>query len=128
MSLTVVVGGQYGSEGKGKVTSYLAFHDNVDIVVRCGGPNSGHTVDSNGQRYELRCLPAGFLNRRTRLLLASGSIVDPEILLTEMKAGGVDPQQVGVDRNAGTISPVDAEAEAKLDLRARFGSTLSGTG
>ncbi|GIW55210.1 MAG: hypothetical protein KatS3mg082_1614 [Nitrospiraceae bacterium] len=54
MPLTVVVGGQYGSEGKGNVTSYLALRDNVDIVVRCGGPNSGHTVEVGGQRQEPR--------------------------------------------------------------------------
>jgi adenylosuccinate synthase len=128
MPLTVVVGGQYGSEGKGKITSYLAVRDNVDIVVRCGGPNSGHTVDFKGQRYELRSLPAGFINQRTRLLLAAGSLINPEILLTEIKATGVDPRRVGVDRNAGIISSSEGQEERKLRLRDRLGSTLSGTG
>ena len=128
MPLTVVVGGQYGSEGKGKVTSYLALRDNVDIVVRCGGPNSGHTVDVGGQRYELRSLPAGFINRGTRLLLATGSLINPEILLTEIKVAGIDPQRVGVDRHAGIISASDGEEEGKLFMRDRLGSTLSGTG
>lgn len=128
MPLTVVVGGQYGSEGKGKVTSYLALRDDVDLVVRCGGPNSGHTVDFGGQRYELRCLPAGFINQRTRLLLAAGSLINPEILLTEIKVARVDPHRVGVDRNAGIISPIEGEEETKLHLRDRLGSTLSGTG
>ena len=91
MSLTVIVGGQYGSEGKGKVTSYLALRDNVDVVVRCGGPNSGHTVDVNGERYELRSLPSGFINPGTRLLLAAGCLINPEILLTEIKSTGIDP-------------------------------------
>src|SRR5690242_5276255 len=111
MPLTVIVGGQYGSEGKGKITSYLALRDNVDIVVRCGGPNSGHTVDSKGQRYELRSLPAGFINQNTRLLLAAGSLIVPEILLTEIKAAGVDPRRVGIDRNAGIISTSYSEEE-----------------
>ncbi|MGH7230887.1 MAG: adenylosuccinate synthetase, partial [Nitrospiraceae bacterium] len=128
MPLTVIVGGQYGSEGKGKITSYLALRDNVDIVVRCGGPNSGHTVDYKGQRYELRTLPAGFINQNTRLLLAAGSLVIPEILLTEIKFAGIDPARVGVDRNAGIISASDSNAETNLLLRERLGSTLSGTG
>lgn len=128
MPLTVIVGGQYGSEGKGKVTSYLAQRDNVDIVVRCGGPNSGHTVDFNGQRYELRSLPAGFINPGTRLLLAAGCLINPEILLTEIKSTGIDPKRVGVDRNAGIISPSEGEEEGRLHLRDRLGSTLSGTG
>jgi adenylosuccinate synthase len=128
MPLTVIVGGQYGSEGKGKVTSYLALRDNVDIVVRCGGPNSGHTVDVKGQRYELRSLPSGFINPSTRLLLAAGCLINPEILLTEIKSTGIDPRRVGVDRNAGIISSSEGEAEEKLRLRDRLGSTLSGTG
>lgn len=128
MPLTVIVGGQYGSEGKGKVTSYLALRDNVDVVVRCGGPNSGHTVDVNGQRYELRSLPSGFINPGTRLLLAAGCLINPEILLTEIKSTGVDPKRVGVDRHAGIISPSEGEEEGKLRLRDRLGSTLSGTG
>lgn len=128
MPLTVIVGGQYGSEGKGKVTSYLSLRDNVGIVVRCGGPNSGHTVDVNGQRYELRSLPSGFINPNTRLLLAAGCLINPEILLTEIKSTGVDPRRVGVDRHAGIISPSEGEEEGKLHLRDRLGSTLSGTG
>jgi len=128
MPLTVIVGGQYGSEGKGKVTSYLALRDNVDIVVRCGGPNSGHTVDVGGQRYELRSLPSGFINPGTRLLLAAGCLINPEILLTEIKNTGIDPRRVGVDRHAGIISPSEGEEEGKLRLRDRLGSTLSGTG
>lgn len=128
MPLTVVVGGQYGSEGKGKVTSYLALRDNVDIVVRCGGPNSGHTVDFKGQRYELRILPAGFINQGTRLLLAAGSLINPEILLNEIKDTRIDPRRVGVDRSAGIISFLEGDEERKLLLRDRTGSTLSGTG
>ena len=128
MPLTVVVGGQFGSEGKGKVTSYLALRDNVDVVVRCGGPNSGHTVDVDGQRYELRSLPAGFINPGTRLLLAAGCLINPEILLTEIKNTGINPRRVGVDRHAGIISPIEGEEEEKLHLRDRLGSTLSGTG
>ena len=128
MPLTVVVGGQYGSEGKGKVTSYLSLRDNVDIVARCGGPNSGHTVDFNGQRIELRCLPAGFLSQRTRLLLCAGCLINPDILLAEIKETGIDPSRVGVDRMAGIISEEEGKSEKAMQMRDRLGSTLSGTG
>ncbi len=67
MSLTVVVGAQYGGEGKGKIVSYLSLRDNANIVVRCGGPNSGHTVYYQNQVYKLRLLPAGFVNPKSRL-------------------------------------------------------------
>src|SRR5438552_14498962 len=107
MPLTVVVGGQYGSEGKGKVTSHLALRDNVDAVVRCGGPNSGHTVDVAGRRFELRSLPAGFVNPHARLLLASGAIVDPAVILDEIKATRTNPTRVGIDRHAGVVSPLE---------------------
>ena len=72
MSVWVVVGGQYGSEGKGKITSYLALQEDAAVVVRCGGPNAGHTVYHKGQRHVLRQVPAGYVNPRSRLLLAPG--------------------------------------------------------
>ena len=77
MPVTVVVGGQYGSEGKGKVCAHLAMTDHVDCMVRCGGPNSGHTVDIYGQRYQLRQVPAGFINAGTRLLNRPGRLSQP---------------------------------------------------
>ena len=74
MSVTVVVGGQFGSEGKGKICAHLAITDNVNYMVRCGGPNSGHTVDVGGVRYQLRQVPSGFVNPNTRLLIAPGAL------------------------------------------------------
>jgi len=56
MPLTVVVGGQYGGEGKGKIVSYLSLSDDVDYVIRCGGPNSGHTVAFKSEKRVLRLL------------------------------------------------------------------------
>src|SRR2546427_12974042 len=114
MSLIVVVGGQYGSEGKGKVTSHLALRDNVELVVRCGGPNSGHTVDHDGRRYELRCLPAGFVNPRTRLLLGSGCVLNPALFFAELKVVGTGPSRVGIDPNVGIISPLESDEGMQL--------------
>lgn len=128
MAVTVVVGAQYGGEGKGKIVAHLALRDNADFVVRCGGPNSGHTVYFGNKIYKPRLLPAGFVNPRSRLLLAAGCIINPRILLDEIEQAGIDPKRVGVDRNAVIITEQDSEAEQELGLRTRIGSTLSGTG
>ena len=74
MSLWVVVGGQFGSEGKGKVAAFISRHENIDVCVRCGGPNSGHSfVDEHGKTIILRQLPTGYVNNRTRLLIPAGA-------------------------------------------------------
>ncbi len=128
MSVTVIVGGQYGGEGKGKVVSYLSQRDNPDFVVRCGGPNSGHTVYHGNEIYKLRMLPAGFVNSASRLLLAPGCIINPKILLQELEISGIDPKRLGVDRNTVVITDDEIKGENELGLRAKIGSTLSGTG
>lgn len=128
MAVTIVVGAQYGGEGKGKIVAYLALRDNADYVVRCGGPNSGHTVYHENQIYQLRMLPAGFVNPKSRLLLAPGCVINPQILLQEVELAGIDPHRLGVDRNAVVITDRDAQKEYDLGLRTRIGSTLSGTG
>jgi len=130
MSVTVVVGGQYGSEGKGKMVAYLASskaHRSV-AVVRCGGPNSGHTVDFCGRPYPLRQLPTAAVIDGVELFLGAGMIIDPEILQTEIKALRVQPTRVHVDRNAVIVDDHDLAQERAASLRERIGSTLSGTG
>ena len=128
MSFTVVVGGQFGSEGKGKICAHLALMDDVDFMVRCGGPNSGHTVNIYGRRYQLRQVPAGFVNCHTRLLVAPGALVNREVFLREVTTCGLDPDRIGIDRNAGIIEQVDIENEASMGLTERLGSTGSGVG
>lgn len=127
MSVWVVVGGQFGSEGKGKLTSFLALHDDASVVVRCGGPNAGHTVDYRGRRHVLRQIPAGFINPRSRLLLAPGSVIDFDQLSKEAEELGL-AARIGVDPNAVVVSSCDREQEGALKLRKTIASTLSGTG
>jgi adenylosuccinate synthase len=128
MSVTVIVGGQYGGEGKGKITSYLALQEDADFVVRCGGPNSGHTIDHQGRRFILRLLPAGVINPRTRLLIAPGAIVNPKILREEINMCGLLPGRLGIDWKTGIIADSEALEEGELGLQERLGSTLSGMG
>lgn len=129
MSLWVVVGGQYGSEGKGKVSAFIAKQENIDICVRCGGPNSGHSfVDENGKNVVLRQLPTGFVNAHTRLVIPAGALVDPVILRQEIESLGLSPDRVGIDRKCFIIEEKDREKEQSLGLRERLSSTLCGVG
>ena len=128
MPVTVVVGAQFGSEGKGKFCAHLAIADNIDYMVRCGGPNSGHTVEAQGVRRQLRQTPSGFVNPTTRLLIAPGALIDPNIFLAEVELFGLTPDRIAVDRNAGIIEPTDLVIEKVLDLNGRLGSTTTGVG
>lgn len=129
MSLWVVVGGQYGSEGKGKVSAFITKRENIDICVRCGGPNSGHSfIDESGRNIVLRQLPTGFVNPRTRLLIPAGALIDPLVLKEEIRSLSLRAERIGVDRNCFIISKDDREREQRLGLRERLSSTLCGVG
>lgn len=129
MSLWVVVGGQYGSEGKGKVSAFITKQENIDICVRCGGPNSGHSfVDESGKTIVLRQLPTGFVNPRTRLLIPAGALIDPAVLKQEIDSLSLPPERIGVDRKSFIIEAKDREREQSLGLRERLSSTLCGVG
>ena len=129
MSVTVVVGGFFGDEGKGKIVSYIALKDQVGIVARGGvGPNAGHTVMFRGRTYKLRQLPSGFVNEKARLMLGPGVLVSPEILLKEVeetKSGG----RVFVDPNAGIIEERHVkEDKGSEHLSRKIGTTGTGCG
>ena len=129
MSLWVVVGGQYGGEGKGKISAFITREEEIDICIRCGGPNSGHSfVNDDGRTVLLRQLPTGYIRPRTRLLIPPGALIDLEVLKCELDMLGLDHRRVGVDRNAMVIEPADKRREAELELRERLSSTLCGVG
>ena len=84
MPIAVVLGAQWGDEGKGKITDLLAA--DVDIVARFGGgDNAGHTVTVGTERFALHLVPSGILNPRTTCLLGAGMVVNPKKLLAESK-------------------------------------------
>ncbi len=129
MSLWIIVGGQFGSEGKGKIAAVLTQREDIDICIRCGGPNSGHSfVTEDGTTKLVRQVPTGFVNPRTRLLIPAGGLIDLNVLAAEMKVLRLDPHRVGIDRNAMIIEGSDHETEARLGLRERLSSTLCGVG
>ncbi len=126
MPITVVVGGQFGSEGKGKTTAYLCREHGFDVAVRCGGPNSGHTVTIDNEPVVLRQVPAGVVNPRTKLYLAAGCFIDLEVLFDEIKKFDLSPDRLRIDNNAAIIDEKFKKEELKL--KKRIGSTGSGTG
>jgi adenylosuccinate synthase len=126
MSIAVVVGGQFGSEGKGKTTAYLCRERGYDVAVRCGGPNSGHTVTIDNEQIVLRQIPAGIVNPRTKLYLAAGCLIDLEVLSDEIKRFNLNPDRLRIDNNAAIIE--DGFKKEELRLKERISSTGSGTG
>jgi adenylosuccinate synthase len=129
MSLWVVVGGQFGSEGKGKVSAFVTQQEDIDICVRCGGPNSGHSfVNEKGETVILRQLPTGFVRNQTRLLIPAGGLIDPDVLKDEIKKLRIAADRVGVDPNCFVIDAKDSENERALRLQERLSSTLCGVG
>jgi len=128
MTSIVVVGGFFGDEGKGKIISYLALKDNPSIVVRgCAGPNAGHTVKDGDKTYKIRMLPSGFLNKKSKVMIGPGVVINPEILLKEINDFDVS-NRAFVDRNCGVIEETHLTEDSKGRLKEKIGSTGSGTG
>jgi len=129
MPVTVVVGGQFGSEGKGKVAHYFAKALGVAVAVRVGGPNSGHTVISDaGQPIIFKQLPTAALLPEVQCVLPAGSYISPALLLEEMCIANLAPERLFIDPNAVVITNRELAEENTSDLRLTIGSTLSGTG
>jgi len=128
MTCTVVVGGFFGDEGKGKIISYLALKDNPSIVVRGGaGPNAGHTVKDGDRTYKIRMLPSGFLNKKSKVMIGPGVVINPDVLLQEINDFDVS-NRAFVDRNCGVIEQTHLIEDSKGRLKDTIGSTGSGTG
>jgi len=128
MPATVVVGGFFGDEGKGKIISYLALKDKPQIVVRGGvGPNAGHTFVLDGQVHKVRMLPSAVLNKECRLMIGAGVVINPEILLNEISRHNVQ-DRLFIDRQCGVIESSHIDRDKADDLKGRIGTTGSGTG
>lgn len=126
MPATVVVGGQYGSEGKGKVVALLAARTANPWIVRCGGPNSGHTVTINNADVILRQVPCSTTPQSGTFCVSAGCILDEGILFRELDLLGIQQNRIIVDPRAVILDDSDRKAEQR-DL-AEIASTFSGTG
>src|SRR5579872_5691394 len=130
---TVVVGTQWGDEGKGKLTDLMAR--DMDMVVRYqGGHNAGHRIVVDGEAFALQLLPSGILYDHITPVIGNGVVVDPGVLLAEMhklSAGGVDCSRLIVSGNAHLIMPYHQELDAITERylgRNKLGTTKRGIG
>ena len=129
MSVTIVVGGQFGSEGKGKVAHYLAKEMKASVAIRCGGPNSGHTViDPNGKPIIFQQLPTASILPDIKIVLCAGMYIDLDILFREIEIARLSSDRLLIDPNAVIITPEIIKAERESGLIGSIGSTGSGTG
>lgn len=133
MPATVVVGTQWGDEGKGKLTDVLAKE--MALVVRYqGGHNAGHTLVVNGESFALQLVPSGVLYDHIVPVIGNGVVVDPVVLLAEMDrltSRGVDCSRLVVSGNAHLILPYHAELDALSERRLganKLGTTRRGIG
>ncbi|MBT3539155.1 adenylosuccinate synthase [Candidatus Parcubacteria bacterium] len=105
--ISVVVGGQWGDEGKGKITDLLA--QNMDYVVRFqGGNNAGHTIIVEDKTYKLHLIPSGIISKKATSIIGNGVVVDPKVLLEEIeqvKGQGIANPQLLISERAHVIMP-----------------------
>ena len=121
----VLVGGAYGSEGKGHVASYLARE--YGYLVRVGGPNAGHQVYERPKPYVFHQLPSGTRNSEARLIIGPGAVLEVDGLRREINECAVSVDRLAIDPRAMVIDPRDAAFEART-LRRWIGSTAQGVG
>jgi adenylosuccinate synthase len=129
MPVSVVVGGQFGSEGKGKIALEIVRRMKAAAAVRVGGTNSGHTaIGVDGQTYALRQLPAASADRSVQVIFPPGSYIDVAIFRDEVNRLGLGPDHVAVSPMARIITDEHRAWERTADLGRAIGSTQSGTG
>lgn len=130
MGVIVVVGGQFGSEGKGKVIvargkQSLAM-GKIPWFVRCGGPNSGHTVTIDGVDHALRQIPSGAGFKESMLFMSAGCVINVQRLIEEAAALNISKSRLVIDPRCVIIEQSDIDNEQALV--GKVGSTASGTG
>ncbi|MDY6960238.1 MAG: adenylosuccinate synthetase [Halobacteriota archaeon] len=129
MGCTILVGGLFGDEGKGKIVAHIAHSDKPTIIGRGGvGPNAGHTVVVGEKRHAIRMIPSGFVYEDARLLIGAGVLVDPNVFMKEVSSLGVDGR-IGVDKRCSIIEQKHIESDKSSSyLSGTIGSTGTGCG
>jgi adenylosuccinate synthase len=133
MPATVVIGTQWGDEGKGKITDILS--EKADVVMRYqGGNNAGHTIIVDGEKFALTLIPSGVLYPQVTPVIGNGCVVDPAALLTEMdmlSSRGIDPTRVRVSANAHLVMPYHRKLDMVMERflgKQQIGTTKRGIG
>lgn len=133
MANVIVIGAQWGDEGKGKVTDLLS--KSADVVVRYqGGVNAGHTVVVNGQTFKLHLIPSGILYPDTECIIGSGTVIDPKVLIGELDQLadlGISTEKLMIAQTAHVTMPyhrlIDQASEERRGTR-KIGTTGRGIG
>jgi len=130
---TVIVGTQWGDEGKGKITDILA--ESADIIVRYqGGSNAGHTIVVGNQKFAFHLLPSGILRRDKVVVIGNGVVVDPRVLFDELanlKKNGIEPAELKISERAHLVMPYHRQMDVlEEDIKGKFsaGTTRRGIG
>lgn len=133
MSAIIVIGTQWGDEGKGKIVDYLA--EKADVVVRYqGGNNAGHTVVVGAKEYKLHLLPSGILYPNKTCVVGNSVVIDPAVMIKELKgmqAQGIDTSGLRISNRAHVIMPYHRlldEVEEEYRGEHKIGTTKRGIG
>ncbi|KUK99976.1 MAG: Adenylosuccinate synthetase, partial [Methanomicrobiales archaeon 53_19] len=129
MPCTIIVGGFFGDEGKGKIVAHIAYQDHPTIISRGGvGPNAGHTVLVGEKEYGVRMVPSGFVYEQADLCIGSGVLVDPRVFLREVDLIGASGR-IYIDGRCGVIEEEHIARDRESEhLSKKIGSTGSGCG
>jgi adenylosuccinate synthase len=127
MPCSVIVGAFWGDEGKGKIISYLALKDNLDLCVRTGSVNAAHTVWKNGQKYALHMVPAAFINEKCLLRIAAGANIHVAQFFKEVEMTHVK-NRIGIDGNASVIEEKHSAQDKASAVNKGIGTTGWGVG
>ncbi|WP_066366182.1 adenylosuccinate synthase [Neobacillus fumarioli] len=133
MTSVVVVGTQWGDEGKGKITDFLS--ENAEVVARYqGGNNAGHTIKFNGETYKLHLIPSGIFNKEKICVIGNGMVVDPKALIQELAylhEKGITTDNLRISNRAHVILPYHLkldEVEEQRKGENKIGTTKKGIG
>ena len=129
MSCTIIVGGFFGDEGKGKIVAHVAHEDHPSIIARGGvGPNAGHTVRVGDREFGVRMVPSGFVYPDARLMIGTGVLVDPRVFFREVEMVEVEGR-IFMDRRCSVIEEEHIEKDrSSAHLSKTIGSTGTGCG
>lgn len=127
MPLSIVVGGQFGGEGKGHISAYLARKDKVEVLVKSGGPNCGHHFCVDGKQYYVRMVPSGSNLGAKYIVFPPGSLINTTFLFDELKLLDFKGD-ILIDKNAGIIDQEYIDIEKNDSFYVSAGSTKKGVG
>ncbi|VDO41319.1 unnamed protein product [Haemonchus placei] len=137
-AVSVLLGAQWGDEGKGKVIDYLIENNDVQVTARCqGGNNAGHTVVANGRKYDFHILPSGIISPKCFNIIGNGVVVNLDAFFSELDHNGVTDEpgwekRIMISAEAhlvfGVHAQVDGRHEASLSQTNKIGTTNRGIG